>query len=456
MKLTRKELLSSFILIIVLIAVIVLVIPFGNIRRNDFLVLTTFALNGFIWTILLIKEMQKRAFSLAFMHWSFCLLFFFFAAIVQYTNGIFPWIYHRDDEVLFFSNVILFIWTICVLVGSHARFLKLDLLRKYLSRDIYVENISGLSLIILAGIAAWRVASIDIIHLLSRKTSGYIISDNSSLALVLDHSIEAIAYFSTLFFIYSCKNKVGKKHFVFVSVLLLLIAYPPSGVARYEAAAIYLGIFLSCSSYIKKSKVFCFLFLGGFFLVLPFLNAFRNTAFDNVSLSQVVGNIINNLPYLWLAGDYDAYTMLTLATDYIENYGVTWGYQFLGAVFFWIPRHLWIDKPIGSGAEIANSLGWNFTNLSCPLPSEALINFSIIGVIVFGFFLGVIIKFFDDLYWTDPFGFRMVNFIYPVVVVLFFFMCRGDLLSATAYMAAFLIIGIIYIKTIGFINKITP
>ena len=455
MKLTRKELISSFILIIVLIAIVVLVIPFGDLKRDDIFVLTTFVLNGFAWTVLLIKEIQKRAFSLAFMHWSFCLLFFFFAAMVQYTNGIFPWIYHRNDEVLFFSNIILFIWTMCVLVGIHARFFKFDLLRKYLSRDIYIKNISGLSLIIIAGIAAWRISSIGITNLLSRKTSGYIISNNSSIALVLDHSIEAIAYFSTLFFIYSCKKQSRKKYFIFVSVLLLLIAYPPIGLARYEAAAIYLGIFLSCSSYIKKSKLFCFLFLGGFFLVLPFLNAFRNTAFDNVSYSQVVSNIINNLPYLWLKGDYDAYTMLTLAIDYIENYGVTWGYQLLGAVFFWIPRQLWIDKPIGSGAEIANSLGWNFTNLSCPLPSEALINFSIIGIIVFGFFLGAIIKFFDDLYWTDPFGFRMVNFIYPVIVVLFFFMCRGDLLSATAYMAAFLIIGIIYIKIIGFINKTT-
>lgn len=454
MKLTKKELMSPFVLIIVLIGIILLVIPFGNFRRNDFLVLTTFVLNGFIWTILLIKEMQKRAFSLAFMHWSFCLFFFFFAAILQYAYNIFPWVYFRNDDVLLYSNIILLIWTVSVVLGKGINIVGLKYNKTYNFNKMSFSRITIPSLMVLLVIFFWKIANIGFVNLLSRSTNTYAISESSAIAVLIEHSLSAISYFSALFCILAYKNKEKSVLYAIIASLLLLLAFPPTGLARYEAAVIYFGILLTCSSYLKKTRFFSGIFLLAFIVILPALNAFRHTAFDNVSFSLVVGKIIGNISTSWLGWDYDAYTMLTLTVDYIENNGITWGMQFLGALLFWVPRQYWPSKPNGSGYEIAEGLGLNFANLSCPLPAEGLINFSIFGVIIFAIFIGSLMRLLDNLYWSNPFGINTITMLYPIIVLFFFFMSRGDLMSSFAYLIAYIVIGLIYIRIIKTISKI--
>lgn len=131
------------------------------------------------------------------------------------------------------------------------------------------------------------------------------------------------------------------------------------------------------------------------------------------------------------AGDYDAYTMLTLAIDYVSTRGTTWMRQLVGVIFFWMPRAIWKNKPVGSGYFIAEQLGWSFKNLSCPLPGEAYINLGFIGVLLFAILIGKIMRFLDSCYWCrDNEDNRRIDVLYPVIMMLFFFMCRGDLLSS--------------------------
>lgn len=454
MKLKKSQLIISIAIILILICISNIVIPFDNLKRNNFLVQVTFCLNGFVWTALLINEVKKRAFSLSFMHWMFCLLFFFFAAFVQYANDTFPWINYRSDDVLLYANVILLLWTIGVLLGQHVRIFKFSSIKNNLIKEVDVSKCFKSSFIILILIAAWRIFNIGFWNLLARSTSAYAMSENSSIAMLLQHSMDAIAYFSALFCILSIKSSKKSMIYLIVTFIVLLIAYPPTGLARYKAAAIFLGIFLSTSKFLKITRAFVLIFLAGFIVILPFLNAFRVMTFENVSFFQMFNNIMSNMANLWLAGDYDAYTMLTLTIDYIENHGITYGYQFVGALLFWVPRQIWTSKPVGSGAEIAESLGWHFTNLSCPLPAEGLINYSLIGVLFFAILIGILMRFFDKLYWEKPLEINRINIIYPVVVVFFFFVNRGDLLSSTAYMTAFIVVGLVYIKIVSLFNKI--
>ena len=147
---------------------------------------------------------------------------------------------------------------------------------------------------------------------------------------------------------------------------------------------------------------------------------------------------------MWLAGDYDAYTMLTLAIDYVSTRGTTWMRQLVGVIFFWMPRAIWKNKPVGSGYFIAEQLGWSFKNLSCPLPGEAYINLGFIGILLFAISIGKIMKFLDNCYWCrDNEDNRRIDVLYPVIMMLFFFMCRGDLLSSAAYMVAYIVVGYI-------------
>ena len=53
-----------------------------------------------------------------------------------------------------------------------------------------------------------------------------------------------------------------------------------------------------------------------------------------------------------------------------------------------------------------------------------------------------------DRYWkkTGDENVRRIDTLYPVLIVLFFFMCRGDLMSSMAYMSAYFIVGLLLTK----------
>lgn len=451
MKIKKGQLLNCSVILTVVIVFLLTLIGNDNIKRNDMFVLATFALNGFLWTILVVKEICKRAFSFTFMHWFFFLMFFFFVPLVQYINNSFPWISYRSDSILIIANLLLTIWSIFVILGGQFRLNvshRLCVVNEMNNRNVILYIFC---LIIVLAVAIWRIYSIGFTNMLSRSTSELIVSTHSSVNLIILHSIEAIAYYAVIIGSFFIKNK---RTYTLVLFLAMLVAYPPTGLSRYEAAAIYLGLMLSVSNFLRKDRRFVILFLLGFLIVLPFLNIFRNLSFENVDFVDTMFAVVSNLSTLWLAGDYDAYTMVTLTLDYIDKYGMAWGYQLLGVLLFWIPRFIWNDKPVGSGSEVAESFGWNFTNISCPLPAEALINFNYIGVCVFALIIGILIKAIDDTFWIAPFSHRMLDLLYPVSMVFFFFMCRGDLMSSFAYLSAFVGIGIMMFKLAIFINKI--
>ena len=75
--------------------------------------------------------------------------------------------------------------------------------------------------------------------------------------------------------------------------------------------------------------------------------------------------------------------MICRSLDLVSQMGSFKGKQLLGAMLFFIPRSIWPSKPIGSGATIAIYQRQSFKNISCPIIGEAIINFGIIGVIIF-------------------------------------------------------------------------
>lgn len=437
---------SYFTLLFIILLLLWIVTPSGRISGCNWLVMTTFFINGMIWTTLLLYEVGKHPYSFSVIHWSFFLLFFFFAAIVQYMNHHFPWITHRSDDILIDANLILMLWTLGAVIGQYTRISttkRKSKLKEKLRNKIECKHTSILVVIVIA-IALIRITTVSFSNLLSRETSSYSASDNGSLSMLVEKCMQAMSYFSTAIIVLVYRKRKCNIGTLIVGLVCLLIAYPPTGIARYAAAAIYFGILLTFSEILKRKNVFIFILLGAFSFIFPILNAFRNLAFDEVDLSSALNNVTNNFSTMWLAGDYDAYTMLTLAIDYVSKMGTTWMRQMAGVVLFWVPRAIWENKPVGSGYFIAEQLGWSFKNLSCPLPGEAYINLGSVGVFLFAVLIGKIMKLLDDCYWYQRSGNdRRIDVLYPVTMMLFFFMCRGDLLSSTAYMVAYIVVGYI-------------
>lgn len=447
------------ILIVFIFFITLIVIPSDGIKRNNPAVLATFLINGIIWTVLLIVELKKHSFSFALINWCFFLFFYFFAASVQYMNGSFPWVDYIGDEKLLTANLILMMWTGGIWCGQNIQInkkrkivLKKRELPHYTRKTVKIDYKAYLFIIV--AIVAWRVANIGIMNLLARSTSGYAMSDSSAVALLLENIMQAAAYFSAILVAkLSPKNSVANWMPV-VALLCLLVAYPPTGISRYAAAAIYLGALLTLSTKMKTGRLFVFLFMGAYIVGLPLLNAFRNVGFKDVDIVETLLRILKSFGRMWLAGDYDAYTMFTLSIDYVKQNGITWMTQLIGAVFFWIPRSIWKTKPIGSGAYMATELNWSFTNVSCPLPGEALINMGIIGVVLFSAIIGKMMKRLDEQYWDENESRSLtIEILYPVLVIFFFFMNRGDLMSSMAYMMSYVVVGTILTKILCWDGK---
>lgn len=423
----------------------VLIIPKEVQGSFNAIVIFTFATNGIIWFILFIREVKRYPYSFMMMHWFFCIMFFFLAPIVQYAYKEFPWIYSRKEELLIRTNIYLFLWTLGLCLGSG--FIKRNKWkdRKSLFNKEYINGkkvmmiltcVSGLIMI-------WRLAEVGFWNLLSRATADMEYSSNSSLSLLIGQCCQAICYFAVIIALLEWKRNKRNFGWVIINAIFLCVSYFPTALARYAMAAIYGGCILTFMKKKKRSRLFIMAFIFAFMILLPLLNAFRRTEFSDVLLTESLVNVVTNLDTGFLAGDYDAYTMFTITIEDVDRNGITWGRQMLGAILFFIPRSIWKNKPVGSGHFVAGNLDWEFTNLSCPLPSEAYINFGVIGIIVLSLVLGNILGKIDLWYWKQDNKevYRLGELFYLVLMLMFFFVSRGDLMSSFAYCCAFFAVG---------------
>ena len=449
MKLTIKKLAFSYFLIGLFLLLFFITVPVGNSERSNPVVYLTFFINGVLWTALLIKSLVRHPFSFEIIHWFFFLFFFFFAALVQYANNRFPWVGGGiSDSTALMANVMLLTWTFFFIFGNLFRVRsRHHIIEGYLQKDIDKPSKSFLLLLVVlcVAIAASDIALTGFTNLLARATAGRGFSDNQSISLLLGHTRRAIVVMSGIYVasVWTCT----RKHFLagMVIALCLLVNSFPTALARYAMASIYGALLITLFPKLKRNRLFVVLFIIGFIVGLPFLNEFRNNAFEDVNIFKGLWKAAVGIPNTWLAGDYDAFTTLCMTIDYVTRNGITLGRQLMGVMFFFVPRQFWATKPIGSGAAIAGVSGMSFTNISCPLPGEAYINFGILGIVLFAFLFGWLTRKLDVVFWERGAEAvtRRIDLIYPLLVLMFFFMCRGDLLSSWAYAFANVVIWVL-------------
>lgn len=449
-----NQLIKYCMVFVMIITIFIFIIPKNVEGSFNIMIMFTFVLNGTIWFVLFIREVKKYPYSFMMMHWFFCIMFFFLAPIVQYAYKEFPWIYSRTEELLLRTNIYLFLWTLGLYLGS--KFIKKN--KWSITKSIFnKEYVNGKNVMIILTcisglIMIWRLSKVGFGNLLARATADMEYSSNSSLSLLIGQCCQAICYFAVIISLLEWKRNKRSFSWVIINAIFLCISYFPTALARYAMAAIYGGCVLTFMKKKRRSRLFIMAFIIAFMILLPLLNAFRRTEFMEVSLVENLVNVVTNLDTGFLEGDYDAYTMFTITIEDVDRNGITWGMQMLGAILFFVPRSIWKDKPVGSGHFVAGNLDWEFTNLSCPLPAEAYINFGVIGIIIFSFVIGNLLGKVDLWYWeknnTKNGICKLGELFYPILMFMFFFMSRGDLMSSFAYSCAFFAVGFIILHGI--------
>lgn len=242
-----------------------------------------------------------------------------------------------------------------------------------------------------------------------------------------------LKYFSLNFF-----QKALMLFFFLVSIFLVF----PTSVPRFLAAALYIPFFLSFSSLWKIPYFMVSVIFVSLLIVFPFLNNFRR--FDEgYSIFYYSFDFMNH-------GHFDGFQNFSRV---VELDIITYGYQLLGSLFFFIPRTFWFDKPVGSGSLVASEANLIFDNIAMPYIAEGYINFGLWGVILFSVAMAFSLSYFDSRY-SSTYGKNNSGFVfYCLSYGLIFFLMRGDLLSGTAFFAG-LYFSFLFSRFI--INKLFP
>jgi len=197
---------------------------------------------------------------------------------------------------------------------------------------------------------------------------------------------------------------------------------------------------------IKTGAFLTFCLIIALLIFIPLLDVGRH----NLSNVDVIRAIKFTNPINFLKSvNFDAYANIIHTIHYVQENGATWGKQLFGSIFFFIPRTIWLSKPIGSGHVVAGYFNFPNLNISSPLQAEALINFGIIGIPIFAMIFGIILKNADDCYKNrrkqlkvNPSSLVFIDVIYPFWLGFVFFISRGDLMSSFAYMVGFTLAGL--------------
>ena len=439
---SRGKVSHVFILLALAFSVMTAALLFSALSRLgsngvvDWAVVVSFIFNGVFSCYALIKDAVVRPYSLIQIHWLFFLAFFVVAPLSQYASGYLCWDYLISDASYLNANILLFVWAViffaCSTVGvRHSRTGEKDI-EGFFERLPQVSRSAVAVFVLLSVIAtAAIIFLVGFENLFSRST--FSLGLDQTIGLLLEKVLRCTPLFAFAFVFVrfeQCRDCLGS--LVLCGVLLLLADFP-FGMARYNAAAVYGGLLLLCVPLFKGHKgLFPLFFLFLFLVVFPASNVFRHNEFDLGLLASAIADVFVSFGEGFSTEDYDAYSMFVRSVDYVSMLGATDGAQLCGALLFFIPRSIWPGKPVGSGVVMAIAQGQAFTNISCPLPAEGIMNFGFVGLFLFAAIIGKLCRKIDD---KGSLGGWAV--FYPFLCFLFFFMLRGDMLSSFAYVIGF-------------------
>lgn len=430
---------SSLSFFLILAATYAIWIWYADQRASDTPTVLWFACIGIVSLAMLAIDISRHPYSLVSMGWAFLFLFVGVAGTWQFVNDAMLY----SDQLATNSTIhaalfAISLWIVFLALGVWLGSRQLragQVVPRRWDRPVgdsgaFVVAATLFSLAIVTYLLSQGGADM----LLSREATGAALKRKTLAETQLTAALRNFPlYIFALSALYS--RKTGKlKLLVAAQLLLVLLSNSPLAIPRFNVAVVYLGLLLLLLPSFGKGVRFIATFLGAFILVFPFLSIFRRAPADEMSAFTALDKA-GGLVFGFDSGDYDTFSMIAYTIAYLSDFGSTFGYQLLGPLMFFVPRTIWPDKPIGTGAHILTAYGYDFTNGSGPLVAEGLINFGLAGVLLFATIFGYLSAKLDRYYWTlsrldaqTPF-----KLFYPFMIPLYFFMNRGDLLSSFGY-----------------------
>lgn len=401
-------------------------------------VVLSYGINIAVFFILLMASIKRYTYSFDMMIWLFSLFFFGFAPLLQFFTGIYSWELKPTQTEIIRTNVFILLFSICICCGKGIR---VKVKRKKQAKCNYYIKKDRLRIYLVISflIMLYYLYSVGFKNMLISATN---VNDNlnSMMGMLVSHGFKNISLFTAVLYVMKCKGTKRVDVEAVLALLIFFISCFPTGLSRNMMGSFYGGLLLLFFDKKRDKRWLTYAIIFGLILVFPAANVFRNAAtMSGESFSELV---LSNIQNTYLEAHYDAHQMCISAQQYVSKFGFSYGYQLLGVLLFFVPRSVWPTKPYGTGQMIFEALQQHwFTNVSMPLVAEAFVNFGIAGIVVFGLVVGCIVNRVDEKFWEERRAFSFTKVLYPFIMLKFFFMLRGDLLSSWAYMFAQLVVG---------------
>ncbi|MDE0776514.1 MAG: hypothetical protein OSB43_09600 [Nocardioides sp.] len=205
-----------------------------------------------------------------------------------------------------------------------------------------------------------------------------------------------------------------------VLVALNVILNNPLGNSRLWAGLV---LFAVASTFVDLSrpKVVAGVtsaFLLMYIVVFPYADLFRR---DDTAQSVEVQS-----PRTLLASDgsFSAFQTAANGVEYLAVSPHTYGQQILGGVLTFVPRSIWGDKPVDTGALIDSRY-----NRASTLWTEGQVDFGLIGVALLMLALGLVTSKVDTRFAAQPVG-SLAALAVPILAPFYVFLLRGSLSAA--------------------------
>lgn len=347
----------------------------------------------------------------------------YFMALVYFTIFLlYPSIFHNkinsfpiykmsySKDVLLRTSLILILFISCLSISYNA-----FRARKVCNEPVEAEGTYridmkvGVFLLALSYIVfSLALQRYDISDLLISRQSVYrVVKQSDMTELGIFYTFPKLVSFISITFSVVCfkyeKMRSGNILLFLMNVpVFFILNFPPALPRFFIFGYIIFWIFLLID--IRKSSVKSFVltsFIVGACLVMPVVDALTRygRGLGEIDISAALERYISG-------GDFDGFQSINNAVIYGQNYGPEFGRQIVSALFFFIPRSVWTGKSESTGIITAKAAGYDFLNVSSPLPAELFVDFGyagvVIGAVVLGYFLSRIDAGLDRSWYRSP------------------------------------------------------
>lgn len=374
----------------------------------------------------------------------FFLVFFSLFPIYELSNEIIYWQGAAfTSEIRLFGAVISFIFVLLFWCALSIRFSFSTGFSLFIQKLFEIDEISTKKFRVLIFFST--IAFLLLFHFYSYHAQSLFVKggehsidlnvDTKTAYIIIEFFLRPLIFNISLVCILFSPKSIFFKIFL---ILIMVFACSPSGVSRFLVAALYMPlVIIALMSQLSNKKIilsyyfylYPSLLLLGLCMIFPILEIFRNFSFEKFSEFSYI--------HYQMSGSFDAFQLFLRALDVGQ---INYGYGFLGALLFFIPRSIWPSKPMTSSIEIAQLSDLSWVNVSMPIIGELYLNFWYFGIILGSPLIALLFKKIDSFYLRYKCSnLSLGHLVYFQLACLVVINFRGGFLSTFAYTVSILI-----------------